>query len=201
MSSINEKHHHEHEHKEHLACGVLERRISKTDRLIILMLSLVFSLIFLKPFISYQSLMRGYAYTELGEASKAVKHLKRSISLNNKNDQAWSLLAYNLQKLGEIKESIEAYKMALKLNPKDSQAAIEYALILYKEKKYAEAANILKNHLEKSSEFLGGWLLLAKCYEKTGDMKGAISIYRLIYEKIDPGNEIAKQKLGQYNNL
>jgi Tfp pilus assembly protein PilF len=155
----------------------------------------------MRPFIAFQSFMRGYSYTELGEPLKAVKHLKRSLSLNDKNDQAWSLLGYNLKKLDQIEESKQAYKKALDLNPDDYQAALEFALIYFYENDFDQAIRILKKHLKKTQDQLGGWLILARCYEKAGQRKKAIETYRLIYHQIDPGNAVAKERLSQYNSL
>lgn len=195
-------HNHDHHHEsETVSCSASIRKVSKRERLLILILSLTFALVFLRPFISFQSMMRGYSYTELGEPQKAIKHLKRAISLYEKNDQAWSLLAYNLNKLKRTDESIDAYKKALKLNPKDVQAATEFALILFYQNKYKSAAEILEKHLERKPEYVGSWLLLGRCYEKMNDKERAIKIYREIYKKIDPGNQVAKEKLETYNSL
>lgn len=193
--------HHCHHNNQSEPCYSGFQRTSKLDRLLILLLSILFAAIFLRPFVSFQSLMRGYSYTELGEPHNAIKHLKRSISLDKNNEQAWSLLAYNLNKIGKTNESINAYKRALVLNPKDSQAAIEFAVILYFKNDYEGAINVLNKHLTEDPEFVGGWLLLAKCYEKLGQNIKAIHIYRLIYKKIDPGNKVAKTKLKSYNAL
>ncbi|MCX7832533.1 MAG: tetratricopeptide repeat protein [Actinobacteria bacterium] len=194
-------HEHNHTHEHSASCSTDFQKTSKLDRLLILLLSIFFAVVFLRPFVSFQSLMRGYSYTELGEPKNAIKHLERSIKLDKKNEQAWSLLAYNLNKLGRTNESIKAYKTALILNPKDSQAAIEYAIILFFKKDYRDAIEVLSNHLPESSEVVSGWLLLARCYEKSGQTEKAIDIYLRIYKKIDPGNQVAKAKLESYNAL
>jgi tetratricopeptide (TPR) repeat protein len=195
------EHKEEHDHNHGASCRHAPQRISKLDRLIMLFLAIILSAIFLRPLISYQSYMRGYSYTELGKPEQAIKHLKKSIMLNEKNDQAWSLLAYNLNKTGNKKESLKAYEKTLQLNPEDFQAAIEYALIEFNDKDYASARRILKKYLKKQADLVDGWLLLARTYEKTGDTTAAVKIYREIYEKIDPGNKVAEGKLREYNKL
>lgn len=198
-SNTHGNHNHHHEHA--ISCEHSGQRISKLDKLIMLLLAIILSVIFLRPLISYQSYMRGYSYTELGKPQEAIEHLKKSIMLNDKNDQAWSLLAYNLNKIGNKNESSKAYEKALKLNPEDYQAAIEYALIKFNENDYEAARKILKKHLKKKQELVDGWLLLARTYEKTGDTTAAVEIYREIYQKIDPGNKVAEGKLREYNKL
>jgi|GEM_PF-1758051 len=195
-------HKHGHEKHEHSpTCFSKVSQVSKKDRLLILLLVILLAGIFLRPFLAFQSFMRGYSYTELNEPLKAVKHLKRSLYLNDKNDQAWSFLGYNLKKLNRIEESKQAYKKALELNPEDYQAAVEYALLYFYEKKYDKAAAVLEKYLKKSQEQLGGWLILARCYEKIGDRERAVKTYRLIYKEIDPDNAVAKEKLAYYNSL
>lgn len=200
------RHTHEHDsarakHEHSPACSAGVNRVSKKDRLLILLLTLFLAIIFMRPFLAFQSFMRGYSYTELNEPVKAVKHLKRSLYLNDKNDQAWSFLGYNLKKLNRIEESKQAYRKALELNPDDYQAAVEYALLYFNEKQYDKAAALLEKHLKKSQEQLSGWLILARCYEKIGDKKRAVEAYRLIYQEIDPGNAVAKERLAHYNSL
>lgn len=192
---------HEHKSSERLTCNAVPRKVSKKDRLLILVLASFLSIALLRPFVSFQSMMRGYSYTELGENEKAIKHLKRSVFLYDRNDTAWSLLGYNLKRVGRIKESIAAYEKTLSLNKKDYQAATEYALILYHNEEYDRAIKILKESLEKKPELVGSWLLLGRCYEKSGRIEKAIKIYREIYIDIDPGNSVALQKLKSYNAL
>lgn len=192
---------HEHKGSEHLACHNGRRKVSKRDRLLILLLALILSLVFLRPFVSFQSMMRGYSYTELGENEKAIKHLKRSVYLYDKNDMSWSLLGYNLKRVGKIEESIEAYEKTLSLNKKDYQAATEYALILYHRQEYDRAIRILRASIDRKQELVGSWLLLARCYEKSGKIDEAVEVYREIYLKIDPGNHVALEKLKSYNAL
>ncbi len=206
-SNTEERHHKEgqheyhHNHPEGVACVPLKPKTSKLDRAIMLILAIILASVFMKPFLSYQSTMRGYSYTELGETSKAIKHLKRAVSLAEKNATAWSLLAYNLNKEKKYSESEEAYEKALKYNPDDVQAAIEYALIKIYKREYDEAIDTLTKHLPEEEIYVDGWILLGAAYEKKGDAKSAIETYRKIYEKIDPGNQVAKDKLSQYNSL
>lgn len=195
------EHSHKHEHEHTVACENYQKRTTRLDRLIMLIIAIALSVIFLRPLIAYQSFMRGYSYTELDKPEPAVKHLKRSINIDSKNDQAWSLLAYNLKKLGKLKESIKAYEKTLELNPEDFQAAIEYALLKFEQKDYENARKILEKHLKKKAELVDGWLLLARACEKSGDTETAVKIYMEIYTKIDPGNKVAEGKLREYNKL
>lgn len=188
---------HEHyDHHEHGHSCAAKPRTTRADRLIMLIMVLAASVFLLRPLVAYQSYMRGYSYTETGEASKAVKHLERSILLDDSNYAAWSLLGYNYLKLHREEDAMKALNRAIELNPEDIQAVIELSLIYFNSGDYAQAAELLSRHLQEKTEHTDGWILLATCYEKMNQNEAARAVWKKIYEDIDPGNIVAESKLG-----
>lgn len=196
---VPETHHHSHEHTHphSCSCEIRKPRTTLLDRALMLFLAIVISFFIFKPFLSFQSYMRGYQYTEAGRPDLAIKHLKRAVRMDESNALAWSLLGYSYLKTGDKESAIKAYAKALSLNPEDVQAAIEVSLIYLNEGNFKKAASTLETYLKKDSRYTNGWILLASTYEKAGETEKAVKTWKTIYKEIDPGNAVAKDKLTQ----
>lgn len=170
-------------------------QITKLDRILMLLLVLIAAIFLLRPLVSIQGLERAKLYSDQALHKEAISHLKKSIFLESENAPAWSLLAYSYSKIGRKKKAISAYNKTLKLNPEDIQAVVGLSLIYFYEQNYKKSTSVLEKYLEPEKSHVDGWMLLATCYEKIDKQKKAQQTWKLIYEKIDPGNVVAESKL------
>lgn len=197
----NESEHHSHEyrHPDGKSCEIHRAQTTLFDRALMLLIALIISFFVFKPYLSFQSYMRGFQYTEAAKSDLAIKHLRRAVQMDNTNDLAWSLLGYNYLKTDEKESALKAYERALSLNPHDVQAAVELSLVYLNEGNLKEAISTLEKHLIKDPLHINGWILLGSLYEKAGRTEEARSTWETIYKVIDPGNIVARDKLNQLN--
>lgn len=177
--------------------GVPDNRVTLADRGIMIALVAVAAAIVARPVYSYHAFLVGKACSDARAHALAVRYLERATALSPENERAWSQLGYDLSRLGRTEEAIDAYERALELTPEDIHAATELALIYVDRGAYRTAIATLEPRLPKDRGETMSWILLATCYEKAGDRAGARRVWETIYEEVDPGNVVAKDKLGR----
>lgn len=173
-----------------------EKRVSVQDRLIMLGIVLVAAIALGRPLFSYQAFLYGKMCSDAREHATAIRYLERAVALFSENARAWSQLGFDRAQRGDTAGAIEAYTRALSLAPDDLHAATELALIYFDRADYRAAIAVLEKHLVPDREETMSWLLLGRCYEKLGDNASARRVYEKIYYEIDPGNVVAKDRLG-----
>jgi Flp pilus assembly protein TadD len=173
-----------------------EKRVSVQDRFMMLGIVLLAAIALGRPLFSYQAFLYGKMCSDAREHATAIRYLERAVALFPENARAWSHLGFERVHSRDTAGAIEAYTRALSLAPDDLHAATELALIYFDRADYRAAIAVLKKHLVADREETMSWLLLGRCYEKLGDDASARRIYEKIYYEIDPGNVVAKDRLG-----
>lgn len=93
-------------------------------------------------------------------------------------------------------EAVDEFRKALRLTPDFPDLSFYLAKALNEKGDVNEAINILENLIERKSDFISAYLLLGRCYYKTGNLKKAKDIWEEGY-KLDPTNS----KLSSYLNM
>ncbi len=97
--------------------------------------------------------------------------------------------AWLMESLERHDESVAFYNLALERNPKNCSLMHDYALFLFRHKKYERAKPILEEAVAEDCSW-ESWHLLAHCYERLGRKKDSIDVWESILRKW-PENETA----------
>jgi tetratricopeptide (TPR) repeat protein len=126
------EHAHDHKHDEGILNAFGRRLLSA---MIVLAL-----LIFLRPFIIGQLLVRETSYSGNGAYADAIRIGEKIIVLDKHNLQAWTSLGYAYMDQGDTAKAIAAFEKVLELNPQDRGAATyELGQAYYAQGKYVSA--------------------------------------------------------------
>ena len=91
-----------------------------------------------------------------------------------------------------------SFKMALNLDSTMYLATYNLGVIEYNRNRYAQAIPYFKKGLRHEAKLPNLYLLLADCYDKTGNRDEAIKYFNLALQK-DPNNEFAQRALRRLN--
>lgn len=147
--------------------------VSKRDRLIILILSLIAFIIIFRPIIAYLNAWRGEQYLHINKKEESAIAFKKAVLLDPTNASYYSMLAYLIQSSDKNK-AISLYKKAIRFDPKDHDNYFYLGLILFEQKKYYPAEDLFKKSLKLEKDHLLSHRMLVNVYERTGRFKEAI---------------------------
>ncbi len=174
--------------------------LSLVNRWLLSVLIIGALLIFLRPFIVGQMLVRVTSYSANSSYTDAVRICKKIIAIDKDNKQAWTSLGYAYMDMSQVDMAISAFDRVLLINPEDKGAAsFELGQAYYAKGNFSKAieyfervrsagpragalleADILKyrhgtlgfRSLNSMQTLLG---LLLECYKKTGNTaQGAV---------------------------
>jgi tetratricopeptide (TPR) repeat protein len=111
-------HDHGHDHEPSLALGA---------RWGLSVLIIAVSLVFLRPFIVNQMLVRVTSYSANSSYSDAIRLCKKIITIDKDNIRAWTSLGYAYMDMSEADEAIAVFKNVFVLNP-DNRGAASFEL-------------------------------------------------------------------------
>lgn len=86
----------------------------------------------------------GHAYFTEGSTELAIETLQEATKLDRRNTRAWHYLALSLVKRGAHEEAEEAFERAIRLDPEDAAIRLNYAYLLQKLDRNAEAIEQLE---------------------------------------------------------
>ena len=86
----------------------------------------------------------GHAYFTEGSTELAIETLQEATRLDRRNSRAWHYLALSLVKRGAHEEAEDAFKKALRLSPDDAAIRLNYAYLLQKLGRNADAIEQLE---------------------------------------------------------
>ena len=117
------------------------------------------------------SLFKGGSYNEADE------YFQIAIKLDSKDSLFYSSYAENLIMLQKKDEAVENYKKAISLNPKNVQANFGLAKVIYSERKFGVAKELLEDLITYASgaEILN---LLAMTYQNLKEYEKAAGIFK-----------------------
>jgi len=137
----------------------------------------------------------GYIYDQQGEYSNSAREYKRAIEIKPKNYLSFNNLGLALQKNDKLDEAIETFKKAIEINPEDHMAHFNLGRLYAQDKGWFKKALVeLKKAVKLNSTHISGYYGLGFSYEKLGNRKEAIKMYRSILE-LQPNSKSAKKAL------
>ena len=140
----------------------------------------------------------GDAYNMMGRQDTAFNYYERALSLDPDNLLALNNYAYNLALTDrDLDKALTMIEKVIKENPESSTSLDTYAWVLYKQKKYDKAREIIDGALANNDENDDS----PEIYEHAGDiyfMDGkpdeAIDFWKKAL-KLDPENELLQKKV------
>ena len=103
----------------------------------------------------------GLAYRHLGRFDEAMKYFNEGLKLDPRNPSCLFNVGFIEERQGNDLHAHELFRQALRSNPDFSEALLESANLLIKDKKYTEAAELLRRYVKVSRDAVTGYYKLA----------------------------------------
>lgn len=139
------------------------------------------------------------------DLERARKHLSRALEIDPDFADAHNAMAIYYSYEGDAKREEEHYRKAIRANGNFSQARNNYAVMLYRQGRYADAIEQLERAADDPNydQRHVAWLNLGRCYAKVGKLDKAVAAYqralRLDSSQADALIELADVYLEQGN--
>ncbi len=127
-----------------------------------------------------------------GRIDKAIHCCQMAIDRGFNTAQSQTHLGfykYLEHKANSQKEAEEAYQAAIKIDPEYFWAYRSYGNLLYTQRRYAQAEEIIRKGIEINSQDSGAWANLANVCTQRGRLNEAIAYYRKA-EILDPNDPL-----------
>lgn len=124
----------------------------------------------------------GKVYSALGENDEAVLSLEKATVLNEKDDKSWNNLGVIYFEMEQYKKAAYAYERAISLDKKSAHRYQNLAVILAKLDDYEGAIKALEKSI-KLKPNKDSYKFLFSLYKKTGDIKKADKVNKILKEK------------------
>jgi len=103
----------------------------------------------------------GLSYRHLGRFEEATKFFNEGLKLDSHNATCLYNLGFIEERQGNSARADELFRQALHFNPDYSDALLELANLRTKDKKYAEAADLLRHYVKVGHDVATGYYKLA----------------------------------------
>jgi tetratricopeptide (TPR) repeat protein len=103
----------------------------------------------------------GLSYRHLGRFEEATKYFNEGLKLDPHNASCLYNLGYIEEREGDSARADEFFQQALRANPDFSDALLELANLRVKDKKYGEAADLLRHYVKVGHDVATGYYKLA----------------------------------------
>ncbi len=122
-------------------------------------------------------------YISRGEWEAAKRHLRYAIETDPKNPEAHEGLALVFQNTGELELAEQHYDKALGYAPKNTRVRNNYAVFLFEQERYVQAAKEFNKVAEDVlyEGRLNAFLNLGRCYDKLEKPNEAVATYKRAY--------------------
>ncbi len=174
-------------------------KISKRDRIIVLLVTTFLSFVILRPYISDLNVWRGDTFMLVNDAKQGIRSYKKAVLVYQRNGEAWDGLGYFYLFQKKLNLAEEAYLKAIKYNPDEPMNYYFLSFIYYKQEKYRLAIKYAEKSIKRDSENLLPYNVLANSFERTGHYEEAIKSWKKI-KKISPKSEGADSRIKELEN-
>ena len=130
-----------------------------------------------------------------GRPREAAVQLEAAVATDPNDETAHANLVAAYWELHDYPKAEQHYRVAARLNP-STRAHYVYGLVLYDQKRYAEAVATFHKAVELNPRDNGANTQLGRAMEAQGDLKGAARQYRAALES-DPNSRATNYLLGQ----
>lgn len=124
----------------------------------------------------------GLVHVRREDFEEAAAAFARVIELGGSDAVTFGLLGYAYSNLGEHMSAESAYRMALLLDPATPDWSMGLARSFFEQRRYAEAATLCGNLLEKEPERVDLWLLQANAFIGAGQPRRAAENFEIVTE-------------------
>lgn len=167
--------------------GSSERQLSKIDRVLVLVISVVAFAVIFRPTIARLNTWRGDQLAMTGKQAEAAPAYRKALLLDPTFLPPRLSLAQAYFKLGRYAAAADQYEAALAINPADDEAHFYLGLIAFKRGDYSEAREHFSRPRLKSEFGLLAARMLARALEKDGRYQEAIRAWRRM-QRLYPGS-------------
>jgi len=115
----------------------------------------------------------GLSYRHLGRFEEAVKYFQDGLKLDPHNAACLFNLGYIEERQGNTARADQLFQEALRSNPDFSEALLELANLRITQKKYTEAADVLRRYVKVSHDAATGYYKLAMVERNLHQMEAA----------------------------
>ncbi len=127
----------------------------------------------------------GMTLTEAGMPERAIKVLKKALSIMDFDPEAWNYLGIAYWKAGRFDDALKAYRRVLALDPDYASAYNNLGSLFLSMRIYDDAAKYFKKAMELDPTLAAAYNGLGDCYEAMGRRGEAIKLWKKALEK-DP---------------
>ena len=118
---------------------------------------------------------------------EAARAFREAIGLGFSSPEAWFFLGKALSAQGKHREAAEAYAQAYAKDPSGHDAALAYGQSLVLQHRFQEAGRVFERIIKDHPESAAPFAELARCRAQSGDLRGAIELFRTAMER-EPWN-------------
>jgi tetratricopeptide (TPR) repeat protein len=144
----------------------------------------------------------GLSYRHLGRFDEALKYFNEGLKLNPRDAACLFNVGFIEERQGNSVRADEFFQRALRSNPDFSEALLELANLRMKDKKYAEAADLLRRYVKVSRDAATGYYKLAmveRALHQTAAAERDLSVFQTL-SKNSPSGPMPYQHLFDYLN-
>lgn len=128
--------------------------------------------------------------------AKAEENFKQAVSLYNNYGQALYNLAAVYDRQGKLPEAIRQFEKLQAANPQDPSIPFQLGLLYYRNNQKNNAFDAWQRAVLLFPNYSNARWYLSLAYEERGDLENALNQVKEI-EKLNPDNELVKQRLTQ----
>ena len=132
----------------------------------------------------------GLSYRHLGRFDEAQKYFSEGVRLDPRNASCLFNLGYIAGRQGSQAKAEKYFQAALKANPDFSEALLELANLRITDKKFVEAADLLRRYVKVSREPATGYYKLAMVERSLKQFDAAqrdLSVFQTLSKNTSPG--------------
>jgi len=132
----------------------------------------------------------GLSYRHLGRFEEATKYFSEGLKLDPHNASCLYNLGYIEERQGNSARADELFQQALGSNPDFSDALLELANLRMKDKKYAEAAELLRHYVKVGHDVATGYYKLAmaeRSLHQTAAAQRDLSVFQTLSKNSSTG--------------
>ena len=132
----------------------------------------------------------GLAYRHLGRFDEATKYFNEGLKLDPHNASCLYNLGFIEERQGNSARADELFQQTLKSNPDFSDALLELANLRVKDKKYTEAAELLRHYVRVGHDVATGYYKLAmaeRSLHQTSAAERDLSVFQTLSKNSSTG--------------
>ncbi len=135
-----------------------------------------------------------------GDFEGVLRECEKTRERSGLDELVLELEAETLNLVGRHKEALELYRKLMEQDPKRPEYLFGYGFSLYGQGEFGDAKSCLKKVLEQNPSMAQASVLLARCLEKSGEVRSALEVIAL-GEKRFRGREDESSTLSMFSYI